>query len=344
LPSPQSILNHLGVVANEAAVLAIAWHIVGAAAVAALLLGWRPSARGAQLLLAVPITSAAAVAFAFGNPFNGTLLAALALTLIGLASRSRSVELIRGSLFVSSTGALLIAFGLFYPHFLETRSLVTYLYAAPTGLIPCPTLSVVIGFALLAGAPGTRAWSLTLAAFGLFYGLFGVVRLQVLIDGLLLFGAAVLAVVTSSKTALGSFHPTSHASAPRGRSPSGAPRRIRSGFARFRFPRRAERIRSASGSPLQGADRFSGMPARVANSRAFPFASRKTPTLENPCFLSKRCASFKKPTTGPSATSRAKLQISSLHPSSAEFAAIGNFDSDRVARTRVYVWVSFTPS
>jgi hypothetical protein len=203
MPSAQAILSHLMIVANDAVVVAIAWHIASAAAIAALFFGWRPSVHSAQLLLAAPIASSSAVAFAFRNPFNGTILAALALVLVVLASRSRSGELVRGSLFATVTGVLLIVFGLFYPHFLETRSALTYLYAAPTGLIPCPTLSLAIGFALFAGGLGTRAWSLTLAAFGLFYGVFGVVRLHVLLDVPLILGAVALAAVALLKTAPG---------------------------------------------------------------------------------------------------------------------------------------------
>jgi hypothetical protein len=92
-------------------------------------------------------------------------------------------------------GLAAVAFGWVYPHFLEGGSSVRYLYAAPTGLVPCPTLSAVVGFALLAGGLGSRAWSLMLAAIGLFYGLFGTLRLGVFLDIGLIIGATALAVV-----------------------------------------------------------------------------------------------------------------------------------------------------
>jgi hypothetical protein len=66
------------------------------------------------------------------------------------------------------------------------------LYASPVGLVPCPTLAVAIGFALVGNGLGSRVWSLTLAALGLFYGLFGVLRLTVLLDIGLVGGALAL--------------------------------------------------------------------------------------------------------------------------------------------------------
>jgi len=86
----------------------------------------------------------------------------------------------------------MIAFATFYPHFLSDRTPVAYLYAAPTGVIPCPTLSLVIGFALLGGGLRAPVWSSVLAAVGLFYGLFGVARLGVQLDVALIAGAATL--------------------------------------------------------------------------------------------------------------------------------------------------------
>jgi hypothetical protein len=86
-------------------------------------------------------------------------------------------------------GALLFAFGWVYPHFLNTSSFLPYLYSAPTGLIPCPTLSIVIGLALILGGLGARTWSLVLGVTGIFYGIFGSAWLGVLIDWVLLLGA-----------------------------------------------------------------------------------------------------------------------------------------------------------
>ena len=97
----------------------------------------------------------------------------------------------RGPHWTRGTGVALIAFGWVYPHFLEGPA-VAYLYASPVGLVPCPTLAMGVGFALLGNGLGSRVWGLTLATVGLFYGLFGVLHLAVFLDIALVAGAMAL--------------------------------------------------------------------------------------------------------------------------------------------------------
>jgi hypothetical protein len=165
-------------------------------------MGWRPSRRGARAAIALPLASVAAFAFAFGNPFNGSVFAAGSGALVALSrGRNRHGSLRhaqRGSRWAFGAGGVMLAFGWGYPHFLERPS-TWYLFAAPVGLIPCPSLALAIGFALLGRGLGSRAWSLTLSALGIFYGLFGVLRLGVLLDvGLALGAAALLVTVLKS--------------------------------------------------------------------------------------------------------------------------------------------------
>jgi hypothetical protein len=91
-------------------------------------------------------------------------------------------------------GAAIIAYGLVYPHFLETNSIFRYLYAAPTGLVPCPTLSVLIGFVLIYNGFGASAVNLVFIIAGLFYGLFGAFKLGVTLDAGLIIGSVTLLV------------------------------------------------------------------------------------------------------------------------------------------------------
>jgi hypothetical protein len=147
--------------------------------------------------------SVSVVSFAYDNPFNGTSFALLT----GILSRAthgfKRNRFTRGTSLASVLGAILIAYGLVYPHFLEDAPLVLYLVAAPVGLLPCPTLSVMIGVTLVAKNAFSRSWAATLAVFGLFYALFGITRLHVFLDAGLLVGALALAlaVVTTSTQA-----------------------------------------------------------------------------------------------------------------------------------------------
>jgi hypothetical protein len=81
-----------------------------------------------------------------------------------------------------------------YPHFINVNSFFEYLYASPVGLIPCPTLSILIGIILIFNPLGSPANTLSFIVFGLFYGLFGVFKLGVVIDVFLIFGSLSLLV------------------------------------------------------------------------------------------------------------------------------------------------------
>ena len=72
-----------------------------------------------------------------------------------------------------------------------------YLYAAPLGLVPRPSLSIAIGFAILASGYGSRRWSIALGLLGSFYAVFGTIRLGAWLDvGLLAASAALLAIAS----------------------------------------------------------------------------------------------------------------------------------------------------
>ena len=133
-----------------------------------------------------------AAAWVWGNPFNGTVFSALFLFLFPLASRLSKDPVHFGTPILAIPGAMLVAFGWAYPHFLETDRWTTYAYAAPLGVLPCPTLSAVIGATLILGLLGSARWSITLVAAGFVYGAIGVFILAVRLDYVLLGGALVL--------------------------------------------------------------------------------------------------------------------------------------------------------
>jgi hypothetical protein len=195
MPTPQQILSGLTDIANGALPLAIAWHVVLLFVLMALVRGWRPRRRLAAATLSLPLISVAALALWHANPFNGAVFLLLALALGALALPMPPAAPPRPPPWAIVVGVVLVVFGWVYPHFLEQRPAWHYLFAAPLGLVPCPTLSVVIGLGLLAGGFGSRPWVLLLAAAGVFYGVFGAWRLGVWIDGVLLAGAAALLVL-----------------------------------------------------------------------------------------------------------------------------------------------------
>jgi hypothetical protein len=192
MPSSEALLGSLTTIANEWRMLAIVWHMALGASVVALIAGWRPSNRVAAYLLLTPLASVSAVAWAWGNPFNGAVFAVLAALLVGIASRisSHPVQMARPLLFVPA--AMLMVFGWTYPHFLERNPWTAYLYAAPMGLLPCPTLATVIGATVMLDFLDSTRWTATVAIAGLVYGAIGVMELRVNLDYGLLTGAAVV--------------------------------------------------------------------------------------------------------------------------------------------------------
>jgi len=195
MPSAADLLAQLTRAAHEALAVAALWHLLVGAVVVLFVLGWRPTQRLGLWLAAAPLGSVAIVSVWVGNPFNAATFAALATTLLLLARHAPLESLERSSTPVVAVGACMIAFGWFYPHFLDDSSLVTYAWGAPVGVVPCATLYVVLGFALLVRGFSHRTAAIVVAAAGLLYGTIGVVVLRVAIDVGLIFGALLLAAV-----------------------------------------------------------------------------------------------------------------------------------------------------
>jgi hypothetical protein len=193
MPSPQAILEGLHAIANRWQMLAVAWHVAFGAALVALAAGWRPNRRLAGALPAVPLASVSALAWTESNPFNGMVFALLAVGVASVAARMPPGRVVLAGPWLVVAGGILTAFGWVYPHFLDAQPLAAYLYAAPLGLIPCPTLSALVGVALVVDGLGSRGWSLTLASAGAAYGMIGWLRLGVTIDIVLFAGAVTLA-------------------------------------------------------------------------------------------------------------------------------------------------------
>jgi hypothetical protein len=193
MPSTDAILAGATTIANEWRAVAVAWHAILAVLLAVVVCGWRPSNRVAGYGLSAPFLSVSIAAWLWGNPFNGAVFATLFLSLIAVASRLSKEPVDFGGPVLATLGAILVAFGSAYPHFLETDGWMTYAYAAPLGVLPCPTLSAVMGATLIFGLLASSTWPIMLASAGLVYGAVGVFILGVELDYALLAAALVLA-------------------------------------------------------------------------------------------------------------------------------------------------------
>ncbi|MEZ5294026.1 MAG: hypothetical protein R2745_23285 [Vicinamibacterales bacterium] len=200
MPAPEDVLAGLTAVANDWRAVAVAWHLWLAAGALAFAAGWWwPTGRLVARLLVLPVVSVAALAALSGNPFTAAAFAVLAGALLAGAARVPAAPVRPASWPAIVAGVALTAFGLTYPHFLDAGTWTAYLYASPFGLLPCPTLAVLIGLTLLVRTLRTAMWSVPLAIAGVFYGSVGFLSLGVVLDTALLLGALVLGAVTAAE-------------------------------------------------------------------------------------------------------------------------------------------------
>lgn len=199
MPPADQILEGLQRISEQWKPLAMAWHGYFGILLVLLLAGRRSGRRVTSFLLALPLLSVSTMAWMVGNPFNGIMFAVIGIGLmvIGIRLPSEPVRIAPRYIF---PGVLIIAFGWTYPHFLSGDGALHYALTAPLGLVPCPTFSMVIGFTLLLGGLGSLSWMRVLGTAGILYGLFGALRLGVLID-LVLLAAALLLIVASTRLA-----------------------------------------------------------------------------------------------------------------------------------------------
>jgi hypothetical protein len=194
MPKTEEIINGLQSVVNDYLTFAIVWHAIFYFLLIGLIAKWQPSNKLFGVLLCLPLVSVALFAWLSGNPFNGFIFSIMAILIFifGIKSSNQPIQVSQVPFMV--TGILMIVFGLIYPHFISANSFLKYLYTSPVGLIPCPTLSILIGFLLLYNGFGSQPITITFIAFGLFYGIFGVLKLAVYLDIFLILGSIALLI------------------------------------------------------------------------------------------------------------------------------------------------------
>ena len=199
MPNAEQILTSLQQIATQWQALALIWHLFFAVLIL-LLSRIRPSQRFFAILLTLPLFSVSLLAWSVGNPFNGSVLLITALALLKVALKLPHAQVQIASPGIVLLGAAFVAFGWVYPEFSPSAGLMDALYYAPTGLIPCPTLAIVIGFSIIVGSFDSRAWRWLLGGVGAFYALFGALYLGVAWDWMLLLGAVTILLINRVKT------------------------------------------------------------------------------------------------------------------------------------------------
>lgn len=196
MPAASTILEQLFAIANAHPQLGIAWHV--AILVAAIGLARGLATRRAAALAVLPLISVSLISASHDAWFNaisfGVLAGAIGYAILAheLAPRWRTSV----PSWSTALGVMLLGFGIVYPHF--TSPWYRAIYASPIGVVPCPTLAVVAGYVLIAGGFGSRIVPALLALATAFYGVFGVLRLGVHLDVVLLAGTVGLVWLTGT--------------------------------------------------------------------------------------------------------------------------------------------------
>jgi hypothetical protein len=194
MPDSAEILNGLSLASNQYIWLNIAWHIIAFAFLVFLLTGRKINQKLVASGLSMGLLSVGYIAVQVSNPFNAFIFAFSALIFGIYTLKFKKIGIgIKWDL-ITVLGLILVIFGFVYPHFLLAKSWVNYIYASPMGMIPCPTISAFIGFTLMLKGFHSKRWMFTAGILGLFYGIFGVVRLKVELDIMLIAGAFFLLV------------------------------------------------------------------------------------------------------------------------------------------------------
>jgi hypothetical protein len=185
MPGAGEILNGLSETSVSWKAFAILWHIYFAVFAIITLSAFRTSNHFVAAALVPPLASVGALAWIEGNPFNGAAFCLLSVVLLVILIAFRAGQVERAPPRWLVPGLVLAGFGWAYPHFLDSEPWTSYLYASPLGLIPCPSLSMVLGITMVYGGLNSRIWSLILALAAIFYGVFGSLYLGVTIDWVL---------------------------------------------------------------------------------------------------------------------------------------------------------------
>jgi hypothetical protein len=83
-------------------------------------------------------------------------------------------------------GILALVFGFWYFHWVEQPILLTALIFSPMGMLNCPTLLAMIGFLILSSKPHSDLLEAAVAISTIFFGFFGLMRLNAYIDVVLI--------------------------------------------------------------------------------------------------------------------------------------------------------------
>lgn len=176
------ILNFLPMVANKYLFLNAIMHVLIYGVLAAIFLsGYKQKRIIFDSLIAVLFISVAAISILNSNPFNFLTFAILSVFAVIELFKAKNDITFKPFNLNTLVCMTIILVGLWYPHFVNVHPALMLLLA-PTGIIPCPTLMVVLGLLNLIYPKVNKGLYAATSLIGAFYGITGVLLLKVYLD------------------------------------------------------------------------------------------------------------------------------------------------------------------
>ena len=185
--TPQEIINTLSNAADSAKLFSLAMHIIFALILASGLIF-----KGARnilffMFIALIMLSATAVSIVFRLVPNIIVFGLLFVLVLRAFLQDKLnfdfQNLSRADLIF---GIVALVFGFWYFHWVHEPILLNALVFSPLGMLNCPTLLTATGFLILSSKPHSELLEASLAVSTLYFGFFGIMRLNAYIDVVLI--------------------------------------------------------------------------------------------------------------------------------------------------------------
>lgn len=177
------ILYYLHNVANQNLWLNALIHLIVLAALVFIFLGKNAKTKsllvdGAVVILTLSVTI---TGLKYGNPVHALTFAVITVFALFELVQGKNDFTIRKTDFQTVLALLFLFIGFWYPEFVKT-SFVRSLLFSPAGIIPCPTLLIILGLLTLAYPNVNKVQYIITLIMGVFYGFVGVFQLKVYLD------------------------------------------------------------------------------------------------------------------------------------------------------------------
>lgn len=177
------ILHYLQSVANQNLWLNALNHLIALAAIVFIFLGKNAKPKrilvdGAMVVLTLSVSI---TGLKYGNPVHTLTFAVIAVFALIELMQGKNDFTIRKTDFQTVLALFFLFIGFWYPEFVKTNFVGSLLFS-PAGIIPCPTLLIILGLLTLAFPNVNKVQYIITLIMGVFYGFVGVFQLKVYLD------------------------------------------------------------------------------------------------------------------------------------------------------------------